>query len=90
MTHPFQYYRKYKVIPVVLEFGYVLARGMLRAREVRASTAIIRDLIGAWRGKSERSVGNRFMITVSDPAASRSQWQRDGGAKYATRFWILQ
>ena len=56
MTHPFQYYRKYKVIPVVLESGDVLARGMLRAREVRSSAAIIRELIGAWRG-TEKAVG---------------------------------
>jgi len=55
-THPFQYYKNYNVNPVILETGDVLARGMLRALEVRASAAIIRDLVGAWR-MVEKNVG---------------------------------
>lgn len=55
-THPFQYYRNYKVNPVILETGDVLARGMLRVLEVKASAGIIRELIGAWR-RVEKNVG---------------------------------
>lgn len=55
-TQPFQYYRNYNVNPVILETGDVLARGMLRALEVRASVAIIRDLVGTWR-RVEKNVG---------------------------------
>jgi len=54
-THPFQYFKKYKIDPVTLETGDVLARGMLRALEVRASVAIIRKLVDEWR-KSEKAV----------------------------------
>jgi len=56
MTHPFQYYRSYRVDPVTLDSGDVLARGMLRVLEVKASADIIRGLIDAWR-RSEKSVG---------------------------------
>lgn len=55
-THPFQYYRNYNVNPVILETGDVLARAMLRALEVRASAAIILDLVGAWR-RVKKNVG---------------------------------
>lgn len=54
-THPFQHYRKYMVNPVTLETGDVLARGMLRAIEVRASVSMIREMIGEWM-KSEKDV----------------------------------
>jgi Ni,Fe-hydrogenase III large subunit len=50
-THPFQYYKKYLIQPVVLETGDVLARGMLRNLEARESLKIIRELIKVWRNK---------------------------------------
>ncbi len=56
MTHPFQYYRKLKITPVLLESGDVHARGMLRAIEVRESVKLIRSLIETWRSL-DRSVG---------------------------------
>jgi Ni,Fe-hydrogenase III large subunit len=63
-THPFQYYRNYKVNPVILETGDVLARGMLRALEVRASASIIRDLIREWK-KVEKNTGRpRYDYTL--------------------------
>lgn len=48
-SHPFQFYRNYKVQPVVLETGDVFARGMLRDLEVSESVKIIKDLTGLWR-----------------------------------------
>jgi len=48
-SHPFQYYRKYKTEPVLLETGDVLARGMMRNLEVTESIRIIRDLIEKWK-----------------------------------------
>jgi Ni,Fe-hydrogenase III large subunit len=50
-SHPFQFYKKYPVKPVVLETGDVLARGMLRNLEVHESIKIIQDLIGLWKLK---------------------------------------
>ena len=44
-THPFQYFRKYKTQPVILESGDVLARGMLRVKEVGESIKMVRELI---------------------------------------------
>ena len=55
-THPFQYYKNYNIDPVILETGDVLARGMLRALEVKASAGIIRGLIDSWR-KADKTVG---------------------------------
>ncbi len=55
-THPFQHYKNFQIDPVTLETGDVLARGMLRALEVKASAGIIRGLIDAWR-KAEKTVG---------------------------------
>ncbi len=44
-SQPFQYFRKYKIQPVILESGDVLARGMLRVKEVGESIKMIRELI---------------------------------------------
>jgi len=44
-THPFQYFRKYDVQPVILESGDVLARGMLRVKEVGESIRMVRELM---------------------------------------------
>lgn len=44
-SHPFQYFRKYDVHPVILESGDVLARGMLRVKEVVESIKTVRDLL---------------------------------------------
>jgi Ni,Fe-hydrogenase III large subunit len=53
-SHPFQYFKKYAVKPVLLDSGDVLARGMLRNLEVFESINIILELIGKWR-ESEKS-----------------------------------
>ena len=63
-THPFQYYRNYKVNPVILETGDVLARGMLRALEVRASASIIRDLIREWKKVKKNTGRPRYDYTL--------------------------
>lgn len=55
VSHPFQYFRKYKTVPVVYSTGDVLARGLLRAAEVKASVGIIKDLISAWNNVSKES-----------------------------------
>ena len=52
-THPFQYYKNYRVNTIMLETGDVLARGMLRNLEVRDSVKTIRELIGMWRNKDK-------------------------------------
>ncbi len=54
-THPFQYYRKMEINPVMLETGDVLARGMLRALEVKESVEIIRRLIDSWRSGAKET-----------------------------------
>lgn len=55
-SHPFQYFRDYYTEPVSFSSGDVLARGLLRAAEVKQSVGIINDLITAWRGTGkERS-----------------------------------
>ncbi|MCU0455774.1 MAG: NADH-quinone oxidoreductase subunit C [Bacteroidales bacterium] len=51
-SHPFQYYRKYAIKPVIYLTGDVLSRGLLRAAEVRASVSIIKDLISVWSNVS--------------------------------------
>ncbi len=74
-THPFQYYRNFELNPITLETGDVLARGMLRALEVKASAGIIRVLIESWR-KTQKSAGRpvynyklrpgRFAISLTE------------------------
>jgi len=59
VTHPFQYFRKYNTETITLESGDVLARGLLRAKEVSSSCKIINDLAEAWKntdGKPGRPV----------------------------------
>lgn len=56
-THPFQQYRQTAVAAVMQVSGDVLARGRLRAMEVKESVRIIRTLIDEWRkdgGESSR------------------------------------
>ncbi len=65
-THPFQYYKNYIVNPVILETGDVRARGMLRALEVRASVAIIHDLVGVWK-RVEKNTGKPLYDFVLRP-----------------------
>jgi len=48
-THPFQYYKEYHVEPVIQNKGDVLARGMLRALEVKESIRIVTDLVNYWK-----------------------------------------
>ena len=52
-THPFQYYKNLMVTPVILETGDVLARGVLRVKEIGESERIIRELIGLWKEKEK-------------------------------------
>ena len=55
-THPFQFHKKLTIQPVILETGDVLARGMLRTKEISESEKIIRELIGLIRGKEGGAV----------------------------------
>jgi Ni,Fe-hydrogenase III large subunit len=48
-THPFQQYRQTPVTAVMLEGGDVLARGRLRALEVKESVKLIRKMTDEWR-----------------------------------------
>jgi Ni,Fe-hydrogenase III large subunit len=52
-THPFQYYNMLAVDPVIIETGDVLARGMLRVKEISESERIIRELIGLLKDKEK-------------------------------------
>jgi len=54
-THPFQYYRQMPIAPVMQETGDVLARGMLRAKEVKESVKIIRQLIESWKSSGDKT-----------------------------------
>lgn len=54
-THPFQYFRKIAVAPVMQETGDVLARGMLRALEVKEAIKYIRQLIAGREDSAEKS-----------------------------------
>ncbi len=53
-THPFQYFRRIEINPVLQETGDVLARAMLRSLEVKESVRIIRTIIGQWRNLAEK------------------------------------
>lgn len=48
-SHPDEYYRDRSFEPVVLETGDVLARGLLRVKEVSESINLISGLISDWR-----------------------------------------
>jgi len=54
-THPFQCYRQVSIAPVMQETGDVLARGMLRALEVKESVKIIRQLIESWKSSGDKT-----------------------------------
>ena len=54
-THPFQHYRLTSVAPVMLESGDVLARGKLRALEVKESVRLILRLIDEWQKSGAES-----------------------------------
>ena len=55
-THPFQYFRSYPADPVVLDTGDVLARGMIRNLEAKASIRIIRDAVETWKSRSREHI----------------------------------
>jgi len=55
ITHPFIHCSGFNLTPVILETGDVLARGMLRAMEVRESVKLIRSLIETWRSQDMSS-----------------------------------
>ena len=59
-THPFQYYRQMGIAPVMQESGDVLARGMLRALEVKESVKIIHRLMDEWRAGEKTSPRPRY------------------------------
>lgn len=59
-THSFQHYRKTAVIPVMQESGDVLARGRLRALEVKESVKLIRRLTDEWRKEGTESGRPRY------------------------------
>ncbi len=61
-THPFQQYRQTPVTAVMQESGDVLARGRLRALEVKESVKIIRRLIDEWRKQSVESGQPRYNL----------------------------
>ncbi len=48
-THPFQYFMKYPVEPVIQEKGDLLARGRQRALEAAQSVRIITELLDVWK-----------------------------------------
>lgn len=54
-THPFQHYRQIEIIPVMQETGDVMARGMLRALEVKESVKIISRLIDSWKNNAKET-----------------------------------
>lgn len=59
-THPFQLYRNIAVTAVMQESGDVLARGRLRAMEVKESAMHIRNLIAEWRKTDAESSRPRY------------------------------
>jgi len=52
-SHPFQYFRKHRIVPVVCETGDVLARAMLRSIEAKESVRIIVELVDKWHDKHD-------------------------------------
>jgi Ni,Fe-hydrogenase III large subunit len=62
-THPFQQYRQTAVTAIIQESGDVLARGRLRAMEVRESVNIIRRLIDEWRKTGAESGRPRYDLS---------------------------
>jgi Ni,Fe-hydrogenase III large subunit/NADH:ubiquinone oxidoreductase subunit C len=52
-SHPFQYFKYLTFAPIILESGDILARGMLRVKEIGESQRIIRDLVGLWMEKEK-------------------------------------
>lgn len=52
-SHPFQFFKSYKVEPVLTHSGDVLARGMQRNLEARQSIHIIKELISEWQKLSD-------------------------------------
>ncbi len=57
VSHPFQYYGPLEVMPMTISSGDVMARGMLRVREVGESVKLIRRLAEAWREAQEWAKG---------------------------------
>lgn len=63
-THPFQFYKNYKIQPVILESGDVLARGTLRFLEAMESVKIINGLIEIWHTKEQSPVKPDYSIKL--------------------------
>jgi len=73
ISHPFQYFNKFEIQSIILETGDVLARGLLRVREVVESIRIIRELVKIWQVYPKeiprplynyKLIPNRFAISV--------------------------
>ncbi|MEZ5020823.1 MAG: NADH-quinone oxidoreductase subunit C [Bacteroidales bacterium] len=71
-SHPFQYYRQLEVVPVLLESGDVLARGMLRAMEVKESVKLIRKLTGEWRKTGKNTGRPLYNLSFSSDSMALS------------------
>jgi Ni,Fe-hydrogenase III large subunit len=71
-SHPFQYYNKLSVNPVIIETGDVLARGMLRVREISESENIIRHLISLWKEKEKVVSGPVYNYKLTPESFSLS------------------
>ncbi|HOX74643.1 MAG TPA: NADH-quinone oxidoreductase subunit C [Bacteroidales bacterium] len=67
-SHPFQYYTKFPVAPVILDSGDVLARAKMRDLEFRESVRIVRDLINI-RKKRNKESGKPVYDTVLKPGS---------------------
>lgn len=64
-SHPFQYYGESSFEPLVFDTGDVLARGLLRAEEVRESTELIIELISAWNNLPAGNSGPDYNLSLS-------------------------
>jgi len=63
-SHPFQTYRERSFEPELIETGDVLARGLLRAREVSDSIAFITGLVNDRRGIRDRVSGPDYNLSL--------------------------
>jgi Ni,Fe-hydrogenase III large subunit len=74
-SHPFAGYKAGAFEPVVLDSGDVLARGMLRNREVRESVEMVKELVKGVKGVEEVK-GSSFAFRHSSFALSLTEGWR--------------
>lgn len=74
-SHPFQYFKNYPVKPVLIDSGDVLARGLLRYREVQQSVAMVEDMCTIWENMEHintkpeynyRLKASSFVVSVAE------------------------